>query len=121
MVLAAPSARGALGMSVTSGGTWQAGPETRSKLVLLAPAGLLLALAVRGDDLRGGGKPAGMARPRIPEPACGAAQPHTLRAMTGVFMGWSGPLGSDNVARTVTAAWERLPRHVNGRVKAFVA
>lgn len=40
-----------------------------------------------------------------------------LRAMTGVFMGWSGPLGSDNVASTVTAAWERLPRRANGRVK----
>lgn len=56
MVLAVPSARGALGMSVTSGGTWQAGPETRAKLVLLAPAGLLLARAVHGNYLRGGGK-----------------------------------------------------------------
>ena len=32
-----------------------------------------------------------------------------------------GPLGWDNDASTVTAAWERLPRRVNGRVMAFVA
>ena len=74
-------------MSVTSGGTWQAGPETRPELVPLAPAGLLLALAVRGNNLRGGGKPAGMAGPRIPEPACGAAQPHMLSAMTASLGG----------------------------------
>ena len=43
-------------MPVTSGGTWQAGPETRPELVLLAPAGLPLARAVHGKYLRGGGK-----------------------------------------------------------------
>ncbi len=43
-------------MCVTSGGTWQASPETRLDHVLLAPAGLLLARAVQGNYLRGGGK-----------------------------------------------------------------
>ena len=53
MALAAPSARGALGMSVTSDGMWQAGPETRPDHVLLAPGGLPLALAVGAMRRRG--------------------------------------------------------------------
>lgn len=108
-------------MCVTSGGTWQASPETRPELVLLAPAGLLLAGAMLAAIICAAAGSCRHGSPCISEPACGTAQPHTLRAMTGVFTGWSGPLESDNDASTVTAAWEHLPQRVNGRVKASSA